>query len=53
MLAEGNLRRHPLAGRIGRLLIGLTITGVLTFIWYYGWHLASGALGPRDPKAVA
>lgn len=38
LLGEGNLDRLPMWKRLSRTLLGMAITGGLTFLWYWGWH---------------
>lgn len=38
LIGEGNLMRLPLGKRVARALIGMAISGALTFGWYWGWH---------------
>lgn len=38
LIGEGNLLRMPMGRRVGRTLLGMAISGGLTFAWYWGWH---------------
>ncbi len=49
LIGEGNLMRLPMGKRIGRTVLGMGISGLMTFGWYWGWHkIALGLLFTGD-----